>query len=40
LDEESLYVSDAQGDAVIKKHSGGRIGAVFWGWGTKSVPKD
>jgi hypothetical protein len=29
LDEESLYVSDAQGDAVIKKHSGGRIGAVF-----------
>ncbi|XP_060593216.1 uncharacterized protein LOC132747740 [Ruditapes philippinarum] len=29
LDEESLYVSDAQRDAVIKIHSDGRIGAVF-----------
>ncbi|XP_060604388.1 uncharacterized protein LOC132757199 [Ruditapes philippinarum] len=29
LDEESLYVSDAHRDAVVKIHSDGRIGAVF-----------
>jgi hypothetical protein len=29
LDEESLYVSDFQRNAVIKIHSDGRIGAVF-----------